>query len=66
MCCPADELMTYVSKHNMAEVRNALQFKEPYLDHVALVKKNISETLKTPLEDITFIGIHNRRTVRSL
>ena len=63
VCCPADELMRYVSKNYLEGVRSALQFQEKFIEHVTKVKYNISQKLNTPLEDITFIGVHNRRTV---
>ena len=55
--------MRYVSKNYLEGVRSALQFQEKFIEHVTKVKYNISQKLNAPLEDITFIGVHNRRTV---
>ena len=64
MCCPADELMSYVNKVNIQEVRNALQFQPRFVEHSDRIKKGVAEKMNSTLEDITFVGIHHRRTVR--
>ena len=55
--------MKYVSKHNLQGVKDSLKFQSKYVDHAQEIKKNVSIEMKMPLEDITFIGVHNRRTV---
>ena len=55
--------MTYVTKNNLQGVKDSLKFQSKYIDHAMEIKKNVSIEMKMPLEDITFIGVHNRRTV---
>ena len=64
VCCPADELMRYVHDHNMLEVRQSLQFQSKFQTHAKYVQENVAGQLNATLEEITFVGVHNRRTVR--
>ena len=63
VCCPADELMTFVSKTNIQEIKDTLQFKSKFSEHAANVKNKIANQLNSSIQDITFIGVHHRRTV---
>ena len=63
VCCPADELMTFVSKTNIQEIKDTLQFKSKFSEHSANVKNKVANQLNSSIEDITFIGVHHRRTV---
>jgi hypothetical protein len=62
-CCPADELMKYVSQNNLAEVKKALKFQPKFVQHTIQVKENIAKVYNSTIDQITFIGVHNRRTV---
>ena len=55
--------MTFVSKTNIQEIKDRLQFKSKFSEHAANVKNKIANQLNSSVEDITFIGVHHRRTV---
>ena len=63
VCCPADELMTYIGKTNINELKHTLQFKPMFNRHAEKIKSEVATELNSTLEDITFIGVHHRRTV---
>ena len=55
--------MTFVSKTNIQEIKDTLQFKSKFSEHSANVKNKVANQLNSSIEDITFIGVHHRRTV---
>ena len=55
--------MTFVSKTNIQEIKDTLQFKSKFSEHAASVKNKVANQLNSSIEDITFIGVHHRRTV---
>ena len=63
VCCPADELMRYVHDHNMHQVRQSLQFQRKFQNHAEYVQENVAQKLNASINEITFVGVHNRRTV---
>ena len=55
--------MKYVNDNNMKEVREMLQFQPKFQNHAKYIQENIAQQLNVTIEEITFIGVHNRRTV---
>ena len=55
--------MTFVSKTNIQEIKDTLQFKSKFSEHAANVKNKVAKQLNSSIQDITFIGVHHRRTV---
>ena len=66
VCCPADELMSYVNEHNLPQVREMLQFQPKFQNHAKYIQENVAQQLNSSIDEITFIGVHNRRTVSSV
>ncbi len=48
----------------MSETREALQFLPKFVDYAQDLRRKASQRVGIPLEEITFVGIHNRRTVK--
>ena len=63
ICCPADELMSIVTKNYLAELKSVLKFQPKFNEHTQKVKNEVAQSLNSTLDQITFVGIHNRRTV---
>ena len=56
--------MSYVTKNNLPEVKKALQLQPKFVEHANNIKNEVAFKLNSTIEDITFVGIHHRRTVR--
>ena len=56
--------MAFVTKTNIEEIKTILQFQPKFSEHAKNIKKQITHKLNSSMEDITFIGVHHRRTVR--
>ena len=54
------ELHQYVHDNYLDEVKSSLPIKKKFLDKADEAKTNIAAKLKLPIEDITFIGLHDR------
>ncbi len=55
--------MKFVNENWFTEMKQALKMKPKFVKHAENIKNEIAAKYDSPLEDITFIGIHNRRTV---
>ena len=64
-CCPAMELIEYVEKEYLEDFKKELDFRKDLETHSSSVKQQIAEEHNIPIGHITFVGIHNRRTVKS-
>ena len=58
--------MTFVTKTNIEEIKTLLQFQPKFSEHAKNIKEQISHKLNSSVEDITFIGVHHRRTVSTM
>ena len=63
-CCPAAELMQYLVDNYSAETRKLLKFHRKFVDAAESTIRSVAEKIGRPVDEITFVGIHNRRTVR--
>ena len=63
-CCPAEDLMGYVLRNHFDEIRSSLRLKEEFTSYAKSTKARIAINMRLPIEEITFVGVHNRRTVR--
>ena len=59
-CCPSMELHQYVHDNALEEVTASLPIQHRFRKEAELTKLEIASEVKTPIEDITFIGLHNR------
>ena len=62
-CCPAAELMQYLIENYSSETRKLLRFHRKFTEEAEKTIRNVAETIGRPVDDVTFVGIHNRRTV---
>jgi hypothetical protein len=62
-CCPAQELMQYLIDHHLPETRKLLKFLPKYQDEANKTLLSIANKLGRPIDEVTFVGIHHRRTV---
>ena len=60
ICCPSMELHQYVHENNLEEVRASLPLHKRFEERADLTKLEIANEINMPIEDITFIGLHNR------
>lgn len=65
-CCPTQELYEFVRSQNLEEIKSSLVFKPEFQSYVSEKKEKASKRIGIPVEEITFVGIHNRRTVRQI
>ena len=63
-CCPAEDLIGYVLKNHFDLIRSSLPFREELVSWAKATMAKIAFNKNLPVEKITFVGVHNRRTVR--
>ena len=61
ICCPGEDLQKYVQEH-YSEFRDGLRFLPEFRDYAADLKRKAAVKVGKNVADITFVGIHNRRT----
>ena len=54
------ELHEYVNKHYIEEVRASLPLQKRFEGKVGDIKAEIAKELNLQIEDVTFIGLHDR------
>ena len=65
-CCPAQELMSFVQSHYLDQIRSNLRLKEEFIRFARETREQIATQRQgsSSLDNkLTFVGIHNRRTV---
>ena len=62
-CCPAAELMQYLIENYSSETRKLLRFHRKFTEEAEKTIRSVAKTIGRPVDDVTFVGIHNRRTV---
>ena len=60
ICCPSMELHQYVHDNYLDEVKASLPIKKKFLEKANEAKANIATKINLPIEDVTFIGLHDR------
>ena len=60
VCCPSMELHQYVHDHYLKEVVATMPIRKDFLKKADETKTNIAKQLDMDIEDITFVGIHDR------
>ena len=60
ICCPSMELHQYVHDNYLDEVKASLPIKKKFLEKANEAKANIAAKINLPIEDVTFIGLHDR------
>ena len=60
ICCPSMELHQYVHDNYLDEVKASLPIKKQFLEKANEAKANIAAKINLPIEDVTFIGLHDR------
>ena len=55
--------MQYLLDNYLSQARKMLKFLPKYVEEANKTLHSIAEKLGRPFDDVTFIGIHNRRTV---
>ena len=60
ICCPSMELHQYVHDNYLDEVKASLPIKKKFLEKANEAKTNIAAKINLPIEDVTFIGLHDR------
>lgn len=63
-CCPAEDLMGYVLRNHFDTIRSSLVIKEEFISWAKSAKVRVASAMQLPVDKITFVGVHNRRTVR--
>ena len=59
-CCPSAELFQYVYDNYLDEVKAALPVRKIFLEMANKTRTDIAAKVELPIEDITFIGLHDR------
>lgn len=54
--------MAYVTQTNLAEVKEALVFQPKFQKHAEKIQNEVAAQLNASIDEITFVGIHHRRT----
>ena len=65
-CCPAMELMDYVQAHGDGLQYVELRLRQRFISHADTVMRNAAMAFQKKsidIGDITFVGVHDRRTV---
>lgn len=62
-CCPGEELQQFTQDHFVSEMRSSLVFQDRFQDHVGKIKAETAAKAGVSLDEVVFVGIHNRRTV---
>ena len=60
ICCPSMELHQYVHDHYLKEVIASMPIRGDLLKKAEETKNKIAKQLKKDIDDLTFIGIHDR------
>ena len=60
ICCPSMELHQYVHDNYLDEVKASMPIKKKFLDKANEAKANIAAKIDLPIDDVTFIGLHDR------
>ena len=60
ICCPSMELHQYVHDNYLDEVKASLPIHKKFLEKADEAKANIAAKINLPIEDVTFIGLHDR------
>ena len=60
ICCPSMELHQYVHDNYLDEVKASLPIHKKFLEKADEAKANIAAKINLPMEDVTFIGLHDR------
>ena len=55
--------MGYVLRNHFDEIRSSIRLKEEFTSYAKSTKSRIAINMRLPIEEITFVGVHNRRTV---
>ena len=63
-CCSAMELIKHVEDNYLTDLRQELEFKRGLKTAAKEKMEQVAESMNLPLESITFVGIHDRRTVK--
>ena len=62
-CCPANDLMTYIQRNYLEQIQKLLKLKDNFVCHAQEVMANIASDQQKSAGKLTYVGIHNRRTV---
>lgn len=62
VCCPSAELFGYVYEHYLDEVKASLPLHKAFLEMADKAKADIAAQIGLKIKDITFVGLHDRRT----
>ena len=62
-CCPANDLMTYIQRNYLEQIQKLLKLKDSFVNHAQEVMANIASDQQMSAGKLTYVGIHNRRTV---
>ena len=54
------ELHQYVHEHYLQEVRASLPLQKRFIEKADETKTTIANKLNIPIEDVTFVGLHDR------
>ena len=60
ICCPTMELQEYVQDNYLEETRASLPLYKRFQIRADAKKLEIASQMKVPIEDVTFVGVHNR------
>ena len=60
ICCPSLELHQYVNDHYLEEVRASLPLQKRFQGKVDEIKAEIANGLNLEIDDVTFVGLHDR------
>ena len=60
ICCPSMELHQYVHDNYLDEVKSSLPIHKKFLEKADEAKAKIAAKINLPIEDVTFIGLHDR------
>ena len=60
ICCPSMELHQYVHDNYLDEVKASLPIHKKFLEKADEAKAEIAAKINLPIEDVTFIGLHDR------
>ena len=63
MCIRDRDLQLFVQNNSGEEARRSLKFRPQFAEYARKKRERAVEIRGVPVEDMTFVGIHNRRTV---